>query len=88
MIINEKEYFLIFHVICVHQSKKFYSVLLHGPWLKATKVKIDLGGEKFHIIYGPIDYLTKFFIQIQRLALKKTSINSFEDEIHILQPKQ
>lgn len=76
MMTGGEEYSLTFNVTHMHPSKNSYPLLLSRPWLRAASAKIDWGGKKPHIIYGPLENLTKILIQSQGFLLEKTSSHS------------
>ena len=46
-------YTLTIHVIQTNAIKDSFSLLLGRPWLKASEVVVNWGGDKPHISFGP-----------------------------------
>jgi hypothetical protein len=83
-----EEYFLTFHVIQMYSNKGSFPLLLGRPWLTAASAKVDWGGNKPHIVYGPSDNLTKVRIQPSRMDHNSESLHSSDDEMPIPLTKQ
>lgn len=78
-----EEYLLTFHVIRMYLNKDSFPFLLGRPWLTTASAKVDWGGNKPHILYGPSDNLTKVRIQSIKISDDSEPSQSSGDETPI-----
>ena len=76
-----EEYSLTFHVIRMHSNKDSFPLLLGRPWLRAANAKVDWGGNKPHIVYGPSENITKVRIQPNEASFSLELTDSSNDEL-------
>ena len=87
VITGGESYLLTFHVIRMHSNKGSFPLLLGRPWLRLANAKVDWGGVKPHIIYGPPDNLTKVRIQPSIFNPTQDVVTSSEDKIPVTKKK-
>ena len=81
VITGGEEYSLTFHVIRMHSNKESFPILLGRPWLRAANAKVDWGGNKPHIVYGPSENITKVRIQPNEASFSLELRDSSNDEL-------
>jgi hypothetical protein len=77
-----EDYVITFQVLRMHSNKNSFPLLLGRPWLRAAQAKVDWGGRRPHIIYGPETNPTKVYIQPNFPRGSELVVSPSEPEAH------